>query len=374
MLQVLFSSVEDNLIPNHTRLDFDKVVALTHELEMKCRDDKKVMSSEFTVISTETETTLYVGTFNFGSYDYPNIYHQIKEMSQHIKVDKKNQADKTYLLEQIEKLTPDEYKKEEKIDKTLVNLDKSKISKLKKWQRIVIYSLATLASVGLIVVSLSFVFQKVQYEQALAEGRNVVDQQDELIKNYESALLGEQDELKGYLEGKQVNDNQKLILVDMYLKANEYEKAVSLMGDPVEVETYILNSDYWVDGKDKLEKLQEFNELYPTNEARFDITFFQKEYELMLELPPVNMAAKRSKMKTYALMKLDKIDEAKAELNNNNDEELKEKLDKYEILKAEISTLTEQLDREKEAKEEDKKVIKELTNELNEKKEEFETL
>lgn len=374
MLQVLFSNVENNLIPNHTRIDFDKVVGMTHDLEMNCREEKKVMSSEFTVIAPETETTLYVGTFNFGSYDYPNIYHQIKEMSKYIKVNKKNQADKIYLLEQIEKLTPDEYKKEEKIDKTLINLDKSKISKLKKWQRVVIYSITALASAGLIVVSLSFVFQKAQYEQALAEGRGVVDQQDELMKNYETALLGDKDGLKGYLEGKELNENQKFILVDMYLKENEYDKAVTVMGDPVEVETIILNNDYWADGEAKIKKLQEFNELYPTNEARFDLAYFQKDYELTMNLPQVNMTAKRSRMKTYALMKLGKIDEAKAEWNNNNDEKLKEKIDRYEVLKAEIGTLTEKLDREKQANEIDEKVIEELSNELNKKKEEFEAL
>ncbi len=347
---------------------------MTHDLEMNCREEKKVMSSEFTVIAPETETTLYVGTFNFGSYDYPNIYHQIKEMSKYIKVNKKNQADKTYLLEQIEKLTPDEYKKEEKIDKTLINLDKSKISKLKKWQRVVIYSITALASAGLIVVSLSFVFQKAQYEQALAEGRGVVDQQDELMKNYETALLGDKDGLKGYLEGKDLNENQKFILVDMYLKENEYDKAVTVMGDPVEVETIILNNDYWENGEAKIKKLQEFNELYPTNEARFDLAYFQKDYELMMNLPQVNMTAKRSRMKTYALMKLGKIDEAKAEWKNNNDEKLKEKIDKYEVLKAEIGTLTEKLEREKQAKEKNKETIEKLTNELKEKKEEFQAL
>lgn len=376
MLQVLFSNVENNLIPNHTRIDFGEAVKLTEELEMKCREDKKIISSDFTVISSETETTLYVGTFNFGSYDYKNIYHQIKDMSKYIKVNKKNQADKAFLLEQIEKLTPDEHKKEENIDKTLINLDKSKISKLKKWQRIVIYSVTALSSVALIVVSLSFIFQKVQYEEALAHGRSVVEEQDELMKNYEKALMGDKDELKKYLENKELNDNQKLILVDMYLKENEYEKAVSVMGDPVEVETFILNNDYWYgnDGEDKVKKLQEFNELYPTNEARFDIAYFQKDYELMMNLPAVNMTAKRSRMKTYALMKLGKIDEAKTEWNNNTDEKLKEKIDRYEVLQAEISTLTEKLEREKQANEKDEKVIEELSNELNKKKEEFEAL
>ena len=46
-------------------------------------------------------------------------------------------------------------------------------------------------------------------------------------------------------------------------------------------------------------------------------------------------------MKTYALMKIGKIDEAKIELNNNNNEELANKITEYEVLTAEIKTLQE---------------------------------
>lgn len=374
MLQVLFSNVEDNLIPNHTRINFDQVVGMTHELELKCRDEKKVISSEFTVIAPETETTLYVGIFNFGSYDYPNVYHQIKDITQRIKVNKKNLADKTYLLEKIEELTPDEYKVEETIDKTLINLDKSKISRLKKWQRVVIYSFSALVTVGLVVLGSSFVLQKAQYEQALADGRKSVKANEEIVEVYETALLGNKEELEVYFDGKKLNENQQHILVDMYLKEDKYDKAVATLGDPVEVETIILNDDFWANGEAKIKKLKEFNELYPTNEARFDIAYFEKEYELMLNLPSINMTAKRSRMKTYALMKLGKIDEAKVELNNNNDERLTEKIDRYEILQAEIKTLTEKVERENQAKEKDGKAIEELNAELSKKKEEFAAL
>lgn len=374
MLQVLFSNVTDNKIPNHKRIDFDEAVKLTHELEMQCRDEKKVISSEFTVISPETETTFYVGIFNFGSYDYPNIYHQIKVMAQRIKVNKNNQSDKAYLLEQIEVLTPEEFKKKEVIDKTLINLDKSKISKLKKWQRVVLYTFTALTTTAVVVLGVSFFFQKVQYETALADGRKTYEKQEELVKTYETALLGSKDELLKFLEEKELNENQQLILVDIYLKRNEYEKAVATMGDPVEVETIILNNDYWQNGEVKIKKLKEFNDLYPTNEARFDIAYFKKEYELMLNLPQINMTAKRSRMKTYALMKLGKIDEAKIELRNNNDDRLKEKIAKYEILQAEIKTLNEKLEREKGAKQKNNDEIKKITDELVAKKKEFNEL
>lgn len=374
LLQVLFAGVEDNLIKNHTRIDFVEAVAMTHDLEMKCREEKRMFSAEFTIISPETETTLYVGIVNFGSYDYPNIYHQIKEMTRLIKVNKKNLSDKTYLLEQIEELTPAEYKVKETIDKTLINLDRSKISKLKKWQRIIIYSFTLATTIGLVAVGISFILQKEQYEKALSDGRRAVSENEEMIDIYELALLGKKEDLEKYFEGKKMNENQQLILVDMYLKENEYDKAVSTLGDPVEVETLILNNDFWKNGEMKINKLKEFNELFPTNEARFDVAYFENEYELMLNLPTINMTVKRSRMKTYALMKLGKIDEAKMELNNNNDERLSGKIDRYQILEAEIKTLTEKIDREEQTKEKDEETIAALSGELEEKTAEFEGL
>lgn len=373
MLKILFTDAPENMIENHEKHDFGEVVKITHELELQCREDKKVVSAEFIVISPEGHN-IYRGIFNFGSYDYPNIYHQIKTMASRIKVNKKNQADKIYLLEQIEKLTPDEFKKEEMIDRTLINIDKSKISKLKRWQRVIVYSFTTLFAVGLVVVAVSFFMQKLQYEQALLDGRKIVEQQEDLVETYEVALLGDKEELKQYFDGKTLNENQQQILVDVYLKENEYDKAVGILGDPVEVETIILNNDFWKNGDMKIQKLKEFNEMFPTNEARFDMAYFEEEYELMMNLPPITMTVKRSRMKTYGLMKLGKIDEAKVELNNNNDERLTGLIDRYEILKAEITTLTEKLDRENSAKEKNQETIDALTAELKKKKEEFEAL
>ncbi|RKD26493.1 hypothetical protein BEP19_16785 [Ammoniphilus oxalaticus] len=368
MLHVLFFSVDDPLIPNHTRLDFPEAVKLTDELETKCREEKRVMTSRFVVISTETDLTFYDGSFQFGSYEAPNIYQQIKKISERIKVSKKDQADKTYFLEQIEALTPESYKKEEIIDKELIHLDKSRISKLKTWQRRVVYATAALSIAALGAVSTIFIAQKAQYEQALGDGRDIVEDQKGLIDIYETALLGNKEGLEAYLQGEALSEKQQHILVDMYLKAEDYDQAVAVLEDPVQVETYILNSESWED-QEKINKLKAFNELYPTNEARFDMAFYEHNYELMLNLPPINMTAKRSRMKTYALMRLGKIEEAKIEINHNNDDNLKRVIDRYEVLQAEIKTLTEKLEREQQANGKDPALIQTLTEELAKKKE-----
>src|SRR5699024_7445102 len=115
----------------------------------------------------------------------------------------------------------------------------------------------------------------------------------------------------------------------------------------------------------KVSKIKEFNELYSTNEARFDLAYFDSDYELMLNIQDVNMVSKRSRMKTRAYIKLDQLDEAKEELKNNNDEHTKEMVEKYEILTTEIDTLKEKIDKEK-----DKKAKKKLESELKEKEKE----
>jgi len=59
------------------------------------------------------------------------------------------------------------------------------------------------------------------------------------------------------------------------------------------------------------------------------------------------MTTKRSEMKTYALIKLNKIDDAKVELSNNNNEDLSKKIATIEGLKAEVTTLQSQLNKVK---------------------------
>ncbi len=373
MLEVWFSNVEDDLIPNHQRLEFKKAVELTDELERKCRNEKRVTTSEFTVIG-RNEETLYVGSFEFGSYDYPNIYHQIKDKAKKIRVEKRNQADKEYLLEKIDELTPEKYKVEELIDKTLINLDRRKISRLKKWQRMTVYSLAAVMTTLLIIVSTVYFLEKVQYENALKEGRTALEENTLLMKNYERALLGKEEELLEYLADKELTENQEIFVTSYHIGEADYVSAVKTMNDdPVRVETMILSTDRYND-KQKIKKIKEFNEKYPTNEARYDLAYFDKDFELMLNLPDIDMTVGRSNMKTYALMKLGKIDEAKIELKNNNDKEMKQKIDRYGILKAEIATLEMKIQEERNKKDSDEKIIEEYKEKLSNKKEEYSNL
>lgn len=341
MLYIRFTDVPDNRIKNFEKIEFAEAVKITEEIEKSNREDNKVFSGEFRVLD-EDDSVYYKGVFNFGSYDYPNIYQQIMNMVKKIKINKQNQRDKMYLLEQVEKLTPDQYKIKENIDKTLINLDKSQISKLKKWQRITIYSLGGVAFLAFIITTMIFVAQKVQYEKALSEGREQLKSSNSFIKNYEAALLGDDKKLVSFLEKENnLSDSQKSILIEYYLKENQFEKSVDLVKDPIHVETVLLTSN--LDIKTKVQKINAFNELYPSNEARFDLAYFSKKYDLMLKLPEVTMTIERSKMKTYALLKLGELEEAKAELNNNNDEEIKQKIIKYEGLKAEIATLQDKV-------------------------------
>lgn len=364
MLQVWFSDVKDNLINNHEKIDFGKAVELTNQLEMKCRNEKKSNSSEFTVIDAKTNESLYEGIFNFGSYDYPNIYHQIKDKANKIKVDKKRQADKDFLLEKIEELTPDEMKREENIDKTLINVDKENISKLKRWQRRTVYSLAGLFLLISVFTVIWSVLQMASYEKALNNEKKQLNGNEELIEHYEKGLLGNREDVIQYLNSlDELSENQEVLLVNHFIDEEEYAKAVEKLGDDSRVETMILMNDNY-DESEKVEKINAFNEEYSTNEARYDLAYFDKDYELMLNIQDVDMVLERSKMKTLAHLRLDELDEAKAELNNNNDDEMKEKVNQYEGLTTEIETLEEKIDKA------DKKEKKELEKELKEKKEE----
>ncbi|WP_223643439.1 hypothetical protein [Planococcus sp. 4-30] len=373
MLKILFVGAPADAIPNHEKLDFGQAVALTHELELTYRNEQREAAAEFFVIGKDG-LDLYKGAFNFGSYDYPNIYHQIKDKATKIRVDKEKQADKLFLLEQIEKLTPEEFKKEETIDRTLINVDKDRISRLKKWQRVTVYSLAVALGAGLLLLGVSHFLQKAQYEEALEEGRSIVSQQEETIETYEYGLLGEEAEFLKSLEAKdELTESQKRILASLYLEKDEFEKAVQIMKDTVYVETLLLKNPQ-LDKEEKIKKINAFNQLYPTNEARFDLAYYEADYELMMNIPSINMTVERSEMKTYGLLKLGKVEEAKVELNNNNSEELKQKVDLYEVLTAEIKTLETNLaDAKKDAKKDDK-AIKGLTTELKKKKDELAAL
>lgn len=370
-MQVIFYNVPDSRIKNFEKMPFSEGVSLSQEVEKACREEGTQFTSEYQVLDSEN-IAYYQGQFNFGSYEYGNIYQSIKAKSNSIKVKKEHQADKLYLLEQIELLTPDEFKQEEKVDRTLLNLDKSRISRLKNWQRKAIYAISALSLIGLLGTGMAFAAQKEAYEKALDDGRTQLANSKNLNEVYEENILQENDNLVAELsQVENPSENQIRILVSEHVKNNEFEQAVALLdGDHIQVETLILGSNE--NKEDKIEKLEEFNEVFPSNEARYDLAYFNEEYELMLNIPNITMNVQRSEMKTYALLKLGKVEEAKAELNNNSNEELAEKISRYEVITAEISTLKDQ--QKVFEKDEKDKEAKKVKSEIEDKNEELTNL
>src|SRR5699024_4837481 len=215
-----------------------------------------------------------------------------------------------------------------------------------------------------IMLTVWSITQMASYEKALNQGRQEVETKKNLIAEYENALQGDEESLIEYLqEQDDLSENQEVLLVNHFINESEYKKAVKILGDNSRTETMILMNDKY-DRDTKVSKIKEFNELYSTNEARFDLAYFDSDYELMLNIQDVNMVSKRSRMKTRAYIKLDQLDEAKEELKNNNDEHTREMVEKYEILTTENDTLKEKIDKKKKKKKENKKNNEEQKKEI----------
>ncbi|QFG00398.1 hypothetical protein PB01_17185 [Psychrobacillus glaciei] len=73
----------------------------------------------------------------------------------------------------------------------------------------------------------------------------------------------------------------------MFIWRTEYEKAVQVLGDTVYVETLIMKNEA-LSEEEKIKKIKAFNQLYPTNETRFDLAFYEEDYKLMMNLPSIS--------------------------------------------------------------------------------------
>ena len=346
MLQVVFfNSGNTEKIKNFYHISFNEAVVLTENIERECRKEKQSFQAEFQVTDVNGNVH-YHGLFTFGSYDYQNIYHQINVTAPQIKLKKDKEHERQFLLDQIEKLTPVAYKEIEIIDKTFINLQKTNISKLKKWQRTLFYLLAPAASFGCIAFAFLFNVQQSDFNAQITSEIEKAEVNKQLIEHYELVLQGNKESFVTYLEAlnaeNKLTENQQILLINEYLLAGAYDKAIAINNDIIYVETLLLANKELSDTV-KADKIAAFNELYPTNEARFDLAYFEKNYELLLNVENVNMTVQRSEMKTYAYLKLGKIEEAKKELNNNSNNTLSEKIVRYEILAAEIKTLETRL-------------------------------
>lgn len=340
MLFVIFTNVDHARITKFDKIAFKEAVQLTNEIEMEMRAKKKVLSGDFHLIREEDNETVYSGTFNFGSRYAPNLFIHIKKNLPKIRTNKEKERQRLLLMEEMEEQTEEAYKTEEDLsDDDLSNLDKSKISHLKRWQRRTVYGIGGFFALAFIGCLAFFMIQIASFQNEYKQVQATSEEQELLISNYEKALLNEQEDMITYLSEKdELNEEQRLIYAN-YLSNNEqYEELVNLFDGDAK-----LALSYLSQVTDDIEKIQAFNEAYPTNEAEFEIAYANNNFEDLLAIEDVEMSVDRSKKKTYALLKTGKIEDARAELENNNDEELAEKINQYESLTEQIEDLNSQI-------------------------------
>ncbi|MDM5196498.1 hypothetical protein QUF79_00080 [Fictibacillus enclensis] len=348
MLQVVFTEFNDNSIKKFERIDFVEAVKQTMILEQKYREEKKMISGSFYLIESENDSTaLYTGTFKFGSRYAPNLYIHIKKKLEEIKMNRQQQRDRIELIAKMEDGLPEIYKKEEVIENAhLLNLNVSRISRLKKWQRRSIYALTGLLGLGLIGTIFYMVMIVAQYDVAYSKEQNKVAAQNKQLDIYEQGLLGKHDVLLDYFKATKTNlsDEEKKIYANLLLKDKKYKELVSLYNND---SGYIATM---ISKQGDINALRAFHKDFPSNESTFDLLYADKKYKELLAVKDVDMTVKRSEMKTYALMKTGKIEEANAELANNNNKDLKAKITQYEKLSKELKEFNEAIKVAKDSK------------------------
>lgn len=370
LLQVVFTQLDDNTIQKFEKMDFVDAVVSSAVLESKYREDKKKVNGSFYLIEKDSDgTALYTGTFVFGSHYAPNLYIHIKKKLEEIKMNKQQQRDRIELIAKMEDGLPEIYKKEEVIENAhLLDLDISRVSKLKKWQRRSIYTLTGLFGLALVGTVFYMVMTIAQYDVAYNEERNTVSAQEKRLEIYEQGLLGDKIKVRDYLAENKENltDEEKKIYAGILIEEKKFKEVVDFYDNDVSyIATMISNNG-------DLNTLKEFHKDFPSNESTFDIHFSDKKYKKLLAMKDVQMTVKRSEMKTYALMKMGKVEEAKAELSNNNNEGLKVKLTQYEELSNEIKELDEAIKVATDSKK--KKEVKALSKKKTEVEKKFNAL
>lgn len=363
MLYAVFIKLEHNSIKKFERIPFNNAVALTDKLEKECRESKKIIVGEFQLYESENDIIpIYEGIIEFGSYYAPNLFIHIKKKLPNIPDSKDAPITRLDLLAKMEDQTDEKFKIEEIIEnEELMNLDRSKISKLKKWQRRTIYSASViflLLSIGLFTF---FFMQIASFNKEYKALEKSEEKNNALVETYELALLGDKEQLNKFLsKEKKLSRNENLIFTSLLIDKGNFKEALEInSGDASFVADFI--------SKNKpIEKLKEFDKEHPTNEAKFDLAFAEKDFNTALGMTDVKMNTDRSKKRTYALLKVGNSEEALTELQNNNDKEMEKRVKKYISIQENIKKLDQEIenadDNEKTELEAEKE---EMKNQLN---------
>lgn len=334
MLFVRFTDVPDTRIQNYERLTFAEAVVATHDLHQALSEEGTSCSGDFRLFDQKDEL-LYRGTFTFGTEGtYPNLYHQVQDRVQRIRTKKEDNAKKMWLLDEIESETPVDYKRLSAKSNPVVSSTYQ--SRLTRLQRRLIYGAAT---AGILFTSLFTAAQWVIDKEAHAE--QGTDGEQTWLNAYEQALQGEESSLINLLERKDRSEEEDALLIDLYLAEGKDQKALELTDDPILIETKLAGLD--LSGKERWERLQEFQASHPTDEGAFDIAVLERDHETVAKTDDVEWTAPRISAKVTAYLYLGDIQSANEWASKTNDPDVQEQVDKYQNITATIDGLNEKL-------------------------------
>ncbi len=353
MLFIRFTDIPKEAFPNYDRLPYEEALLLSTQVHQEAQQANERFSSEFRIFDDDDQL-VYKGTFQFGDTTYPNLYQQLKERIPNIRIRKEDATKKILLLENLERLTPETYKTMVTEAVTRSNTDATHISRLRRGQRRIVYGAS---GVSLLLLGALTVVRLVQPDlpsgvRAEASGWRPL---------YEAALTGETGPLVENLEKRQsLNDEQQQFLITHYVEEQDYDQAVSVTKDPIDVETIIMQSKRFATNRQ--DTLQSFQAVHPTDEGTFDLAILQKDYRRAVSLMDVEMTTVRQEARTRAYIALKDVAKAKESVRTVQDEKLKEQVATFVRLDEEIKALENQ--KRQLSEKEDKEALEKLNESL----------
>ncbi|WP_214770826.1 hypothetical protein [Exiguobacterium sp. s133] len=332
MLFVRFTDVPKEAFPNYERLPYEEALLLSTQVHQEAQQANERFASEFRIFD-DADQLVYKGSFQFGDPTYPNLYLQLKERIPRIRIRKEDATKKILLLENLERLTPESYK-------TMTTAaiqqhpDATHVSRLRRGQRRLVYGVS---GVSLLLLGSLSIVQLTQPDSPSSVRASSGDWQP----LYEEALNGKTDPLMQRLEKqKSWSNEQQQFLITQYVEREDYDQAVAVTNDPIDVETIIMQSKPFA--TDRQETLQAFQAVHPTDEGAFDLAILEKDYKRAVSIPDVEMTTARKEAKTRAYIALKDVTKAQESVKLVQDEQLKQQVVTLVQLDEEIQTLEDQ--------------------------------
>lgn len=333
MLFVRFTDVAKEAFPNYERLPYEEALLLSTQVHQEAQQVNERFASEFRIFD-DADQLVYKGTFQFGDTTYPNLYLQLKERIPRIRIRKEDATKKILLLENLERLTPESYKTMTTVA-THQHPDTTHVSHLCRGQRRLVYGVSGVSLLLLGALSI------VQLTQPDSPSNVRAASSGDWQPLYEEALNGKTDPLMQRLEKqKSLSNEQQQFLITQYVEKQDYDQAVAVTNDPIDVETIIMQSKPFA--TDRQETLQAFQGVHPTDEGAFDLAILEKDYKRAVSIPDVEMTTVRKEAKTRAYIALKDVTKAQESVKLVQNEQLKQQVAKLVQLDEEIQALEDQ--------------------------------